>query len=231
MQDFRYLVYLLEAVAAVTGLYYYQKNPADKAVGFFSFFLLATYIVETIGLIPTIIYRWEELHFLKSSFWYRNHWLFNPYVLVSFLVYIYYFSKNLENRKARKWIKKILILYTVICLLNLFLTDVFLNTVSVVTYGLGSFFLITVVFYYYYEILVSSKILNIKREISFYISIPALLFFLTTTPIFIYSKYFTNQSPEFVKLSSLVMIIMNVFMYGVYSFAFLWLANKKKPTS
>lgn len=231
MHDFRYLVYLLEAVAAVSGLYYYQKNPADKATGFFAYFLLATYFVETIGWIPTIIYRWEELHFLKDSFWYRNFWLHNPYLIVNFIVYILYFKWNLSNKKVRSLINILLILYVIVCILNLILTDVFFTTNSIVTFGIGSFFLLLVIFYYYFEFLLSSKILNIKREISFYISVAALLYFLCTTPIFIYFKYFTIKSPEFVELSTWVIVTVNIFMYCVYSISFLLLANKEKPSS
>jgi hypothetical protein len=231
MHDFRYLVYLLEAVGAISGLYYYKKNPTDKSVGFFAYFLLVTYLVETIGWIPTIIYRWEELHFLKNGFWYKNFWLYNPYILLSFICYIYYFSKNIKNRKAVKQINRFLILYTVICILNFILTEVFFTTTSIVTYVLGSIFLVGVIFYYYFEVLLSSKILYIKREISFYISFVALLNFLCTAPIMIYFKYFTEKSPGFVELSTWVLVGINIFMYSSYSIAFLWLANKKKPST
>lgn len=230
MQDLRFLVILLEGVAAISGLYYYQKKPTDKAVGFFSYFLLFTFFVEAIGSIPAIIYWNEPLHFLKESFWYKNFWLHNPYLIISFAVYILYFKRNIINIKIRNIVNKGLILYVIICIANLTFSDVFLRSNSAVTYLFGSIFLVGVIFYYYFEILLSSKILNIKREISFYISFPALLYFLTTTPIFIYFKYFNNKSPDFVELSSLIMISMNIFMYSSYSIAFLWLANKEKSS-
>ncbi|SKB38326.1 hypothetical protein SAMN05660776_0858 [Salegentibacter holothuriorum] len=231
MQDLRFLVILLEGLAAICGLYYYKKNPTIQTVGFFSYFLLFTFFVESIGLFPAAIYWNEELHFLKQTFWYKNFWLYNPYQIISFVVYIHYFKWNISNNKTRKFIDKALLLYVIICITNLIFSDVLLKSHSVVTYLLGSFFLLGVIFYYYFEILLSSKILNIKREISFYISFPALLFFLTTAPIFIYFKYFTSKSPEFVELSSWVLIGMNIFMYSSYSIAFLWLANRRKRTS
>ncbi|TDN87610.1 hypothetical protein DET49_11158 [Salegentibacter sp. 24] len=231
MQIFIFLVILLEGFAAISGLYYYKKKPTDKAVGFFAYFLLLTYFIEIIGTIPTIIYWNEPLHYLKGTFWYQNFWLHNPYLVISFVAYIHYFKWNISNNKTRKFIDKALLLYVIICIINLIFSDVILQSNSVVTYLLGSFFLLGVIFYYYFEILLSSKILNIKREISFYISFPALLFFLTTTPIIIYFKYFNNKSPEFVEMSGSVMIAMNIFMYSAYSIAFLSLANKRKPTS
>lgn len=230
MHEFRYLVYLLEGMAAVSGLYYFQKKPTDKAVGFFAYFLLATYLVETIGWIPTIIYRWEELHFLKDSFLYKNFWLHNPYLITTFVLYILYFKWNLSNKKISMLINKFLILFVIICIANLIFSDVFFQSQSVVTYLLGSFLLLKVILYYYYEILLSSKILNIKREISFFISFVALIYFLCTTPIMIYFKYFTDKSPEFVELSTWVLVGMNIFMYSAYSISFLWLANKKETS-
>jgi len=231
MHDLRYLVYLLEAVAAISALYYYRKNPTDKAVGIFAYFLLGTYLVETVGWIPAIIYRWENLHFLMDGFWYKNFWLFNPYLIINFVFYILYFKMNISNRSMKNIINKCMILYVAICIVNLIFTDIYLKSISVVNYVLGSFFLVGVIFYYYYEILLSSKILNIKRNISFIISFVALLNFLSTTPIMIYFKYFTDKSPEFVEFSTWVLVGINIFMYSSYSIAFFWLANKKKMIS
>lgn len=230
MRDFGFLVLILEGVAAVSGLFYYKRNPTDKAVGFFSYFLLLTFFVETLALIPAVIYFNEQLHFLKNTFLYGNFWLYNPYLIINFCIYILYFKWNVSNDKIRDIINKGLILYVIICIANLIFSDIFFKSHSAVTYMLGSFFLLGVIFYYYFEILLSSKILNIKREISFYISFPALLHFLTTAPIFIYYKYYTTASPEFVELSSSVIIGLNIFMYSSYGLAFLWLANKKKPS-
>ena len=101
MQDLRFLVFLLEGLAAICGLYFYKKNPTIKTVGFFSYFLLLTFFVETIGWFPAIIYWNTPLHFLKDSFWYRNFWLFNPYLIISFLVYILYFKWNISRIRTR----------------------------------------------------------------------------------------------------------------------------------
>lgn len=230
MHDLRFLVFLLEGIAAISGLYYYRKKPDNKAVGFFAYFLLFTFFVEMIGFFPAAIYWNEALHFLKNSFWYRNFWLYNPYLIISFVVYMLFFKWNISNKRVKNTIDKVLIFYVIICVINLIFSDVFFQSNSAVTYVLGSFLLLGVIFYYYLEILLSSKILSIKREISFYISFPALIFFLTTTPVFIYFKYFTTKSPEFVELGSMVIIYTNIFMYSSYIFAFIWLSNKKKPS-
>lgn len=227
MYDLRFLVLILEGVAAISGLYYSKKNPTDKSVGFFAYFLLLTFFVEALALIPTIIYWNESLHFLKETILYSNFWLYNPYSIINFTVYILYFNRKLSNKRIKNIINKLLILYVIICIANLVFSDVFFRSHSALTYLGGSIFLLGVIFYFYFEILLSDKILSIKRELSFYISIITLLYFLTTAPIWIYYRYYTIESPEFVEFSDIVLIAMNIFMYGSYSIAFLWLANKK----
>ncbi|SFN59557.1 hypothetical protein SAMN05660413_01786, partial [Salegentibacter flavus] len=157
MQNLTFLVILLEGIAAISGLYYYQKKPTDKAVGFFSYFLLLTFFVEALAAIPKIIYWNEPLHFLKNTFLYSNFWLYNPYLIISFVVYILYFTWNISNKKIRQIINRGLILYVIICIANLIFSDVFFKSHSVVTYLTGTFLLLGVIFYYYFEILLSSK--------------------------------------------------------------------------
>ncbi|HSI68928.1 MAG TPA: hypothetical protein VK941_01760 [Gillisia sp.] len=226
MQDLRYLVFLLEGAAALAGLYYYKNNPGNKAAGMFAYFLLLTYFVEAIGLFPAMIYWNKSLHFLQDGFFYKNFWLYNPYLIVSFVVYLTFFRKNIRNKRVNRVMKLSVIAYTIASIMVLLFTDVYLNTTSTFTYVTGSILLLGFIFYYYFEILLSYRILNIKRDISFYISIGAVVYFLTTTPIFIYFVYFTNKSPDFVRLSSMVMIAMNIFMYTTYTLSFMLLAKK-----
>lgn len=228
MQDLRFLVFLLEGTAAIAGLYYYKKHPDNKAAGMFAYFLLLTYLVEAIGLIPAAIYYNECLHYLKETFLYQNYWLYNPYLIVSFVVYLTFFRKHIGNKSLSKILKKVVITYAIASVLVLIFTDVYLLTTSTFTYLVGSILLLGFIFYYYFEMLLSNRILKIKRDISFFISIGAVVYFLATTPIFIYFAYFTEKSPEFVQLSSTVMIVMNIFMYTTYTLGFLLLANKKK---
>lgn len=230
MQDFRYLAYLLEGVAAVSGLYYYKKNGADNAAGFFAYFLLVTFLVETIGWIPAIIYRWENLHFLKDGFWYRNYWLHNPFLIITFLVYGYYLKTQLINKKAKQFVIMALMIYFLICSTNLLFSGVFFESFSAVSYVSGSLMLLAIIFYYYLEILQSQKILNFQKDPGFYISVVAFIYYLSCTPLFIYSKYFNTLSPGFIELNTWVIVGMNIFMYSSYSLVFFLLAKTEKSS-
>lgn len=230
MLELRFLVYLLEGIAAVCCFYYLGKNPEDKATRILGYLLLITYLVESLGDIPTIIYRYKNLHFLKETFLSNNFWLYNPYLIINFLILIHYFKMQLHNLKLIKIINISLILYLISCTLNLIFSNDYFTTNSPFTFVFGSLFLLIVIFLYYFEVLMSSRILNITKEISFYISIGAVIFYLCTTPIVIYFTHFNSFSSAFGKLSSIILIATNIFMYGTFSIAFLCLANKKKPS-
>lgn len=84
---------------------------------------------------------------------------------------------------------------------------------------------------YYYEMLKSDKILNFYKNLAFYVSVGVLIRYLVVTPIFIYSKYYTNASPDFVEMYGLIIIVSNVFMYGMFITGFIISAGRGKLTS
>lgn len=89
---------------------------------------------------------------------------------------------KISNKATLNFLKKVMIVYAITCILVLLFTDVFLETTSTFTYITGSTLLLGFIFYYYFEILLSNRILNIQKDISFYISLGAVVYFMTTTP-------------------------------------------------
>jgi hypothetical protein len=228
MEGLRFIAYLLEAVAIVAGFYFLRHKPLDTVTRYFVYFLVLTFSIETIGHIPTLIYYYEELHFLKDTFWAQNFWLFNPYLILSFLVYINYFKWKINSLGARKILNILSVFYLVTAIGNLIFSDVFFTTFSSYTYMMGTLLVFLSISYYYYEILTSDRILVIKNSISFYISVAALIFHLVSTPLFIYFKYFDRSlSPEFINFYLILFMSVNIFMYTCFSIGFAICSQKK----
>jgi hypothetical protein len=62
----------------------------------------------------------------------------------------------------------------------------------------------------------------------FYVSIAALIFHLCTTPLFIYSTYFSESiNPEFYKLYLQVVLGSNFLMYSIYIIGFIVCAQSR----
>lgn len=227
MEELRFLVYLLEGVAAISG-FYYLRTAIDRPTRYFVYFLLITFFVETIGLFPAIIYYNEELHFLKETFLAQNYWLYNPFLIISCLVYINYFKWNTNNIVRIKILNIFSIFYLISAGINLLFSNVFFVSFSSYSSIVGTILILISIGFYFYELLLSDKILSIKRNIAFYISVGALVFYLVSTPFFIYFKYFDFAiSPEFVKLHSHIFMSANIFMYSCFTIGFLICSQKK----
>lgn len=112
-------------------------------------------------------------------------------------------------------------------IINLIYSGVFFVNIS--TYGsiTGTLILVLCILAYYYEMLKSSSILYFYRDVAFYISIGVLIRYLVVPPLYIYNKYFSLSSPEFVEIHSIIMSIANLFMYGMFIIGFIVCSGRR----
>ena len=226
-----FVMILLEGFSAIAGIYYLRKYPNDSSNKLLTYFLIITFSIETIALIPAIIYHHEALHYLKKTVWYSNFWLFNPYLIASFSFYCFYFGKSLKSGMLKKILNYLVIFFVISSSLNLVFSNVFFVSYSYFTLFVGVALLFLAVSFYYYDILQDEKLLEIKKSVKFYVSVAFLLFNLISLPLWIYFKYFNNSiSPEFVKLYQSIFYLSNVILYSTYIFAFIYCAQEKSST-
>ncbi|SEM23227.1 hypothetical protein SAMN04487910_4493 [Aquimarina amphilecti] len=225
-------VHLLELIAAIFGTFYIFKYREDKSTRYFTYFLWLTVFVETVGLIPNIIQSVESFGHLKETFWNQNFWLYNTYLILSFLFYLNYVKMNLKSSKLKKVLMIFFLIYGLSTIVNLVFSKVLFEAYSAYSFVVGSILLFFSIGLYYYEILQSNAILNFSRSIPFYFSVGTLVFHLCVTPLFIYSRYYSNRtSPEFVEVYALILTIANIFMYTCYIIGFLICSKKNKSYS
>ncbi|WP_034922919.1 hypothetical protein [Gillisia sp. CAL575] len=226
---FLFIAIFLEGFSVIAGIYYLKKMPNDLSNKLLTYFLLITFTVEITGLIPAIIYHNEALHHLKDTVWYTNFWLFNPYLVVSFAFYCYYFGRSLQSRILKNILNYSVIVFVISSFLILIFSDVLFVSHSYFTLFFGVALLFLAISFYYYELLRDEKLLDIKRSVKFYVSVAFLLFNLISLPLWIYFKYFSNTiSPEFVKLYQSIFYLSNVLLYSTYIFAFIYCAQQKQ---
>lgn len=226
-------MYLLEIGAAVAGTIYLarRRSPVPYSPLFVGYLWLVV-VVEIIGFYPAYNYftDFSNMPFVKGTPFEKNNWLYNSYNIIKFAVFYIFFTAQLQNKKSKAFFKWIMVFFVISAILNLFLTDVFFYRSSNYTYIMGSLILMFLIFVYYFELLKSDRILDFYKSLPFYISVGLLLWHVTITPLFIYNKYFTIASPEFIRLHSTILKISNVFLYGVYIFAFIICTSiKRKP--
>ncbi len=223
------VIIFLELLSAIFGLKYISKNLGNIPLKYFVWFLFFTVGIEVFGFVPRCIRVFESIAFLKTTFLAKNYWLYNLYFILSYMMYVYYFRKQLVSARAKLFLKYALFFYGISCVGNLCLSNIYFTSYASYTFMMGSFLVFISIGMYYLEMLNSDTILRFDRTISFYISIGALVFHLVTTPLAIYSKYFKiMDSPDFVNLYRIIFHSANVFMYTCYIVGFIICSKKIK---
>lgn len=217
------IIHLIELLAAIIGVRYIQKYREDKISRYFVWFLWFVVTIETFGLVPRLIKGVESLFFLKKTFFAEdNYWLYNPYLIVSLVFYIFFFSSHVKLKKNKNILRFLAILFFISAIVNLVFSKVFFEAISAYTFILGGVIIFVSIFLYFYEVFQSDNILYFNKLFPFYVAVGTLVFHLTVTPLLIYSKYYSESSnPEFVKIYTTILTIANVFMYTCYTIGFI----------
>lgn len=214
------LINLFELLAFVFGLIYYQKNKSRETY----------YLVWFLGItIFTELFRWYAyfvdsgfLSFLKDTVFQSNYWVGNSYALLSYLFYINYFKWFLLDKKSIKIINWLSVIFLIISISEILFSGGFFHRFMPISNMAGTLFVFISIGYFYLELLKSDQILVVNRSLPFYISVGALLFHLCTTPVFIYSVYYSNSiDPSFVNLYRHIIFSTNVLLYSIYIIGFL----------
>ena len=194
-------------------------------------FLGITILNEAISAYPIIGYYtdFEYFGFTKNTRFERNFWFVNIYQIISFIIYILFFRFHLKSKRHRAVVAWLLIAFVISAIINLALSGIYFEAFSAYTNIVGTFLLLITIAIYYYQLLTSDAILEIKRSITFYISIGAIILHIALTPLLIYSLFFSKEanSPEFVELNRIMFRIINLLVYLIFTVGFIICRNKK----
>lgn len=223
-----FLVNFLEFAAFLSGLLYYQRNKS-KPTYYLVWFLGITIFVE--------IFNWYAyfvnsgfLHFLKGTVLESNYWSANIYSIISYLFYINYFKWFLASKRSIGILNKVSILFLLVGIGEIIFSDGFFIRSMSITNIVGTLLVFLSIAFYYLELLRSDLILQVHKTLPFYVSVGALVFHLCTTPLFIYSSYYSNSiDPDFVKLYLRVLFGSNYLLYSLYIAGFLICSQTKNP--
>lgn len=226
-------IYVLEVGAAIAGSVYITKaaNPA-LIIKIFVYYLWFMVFVETLGLYPAYAYysNYTSLSFIKDTPFEQNRWLYNIHKIIALTAYISLFISHIGSHKARRIFWALLIIFVISSTLNLIFSGSFFLRHTVFATVSGTLLLLVIILVYYYELLRSNQILDFYYNLTFYISVGALVWHLIVTPLFIYNRYFSLQSPDFVLLHSWILRIANIILYGmiITGFLFSYRTEKRK---
>ena len=225
--------YILEFSAIISGFFYLKNNPnTHLANKHLVYFLCYTLLTDIIGGYSPLAYftKFEYFGFIKDTIIEYNYWWFNIYMIISFSFFIYYFNSFLISYKSKKWMQYLIVLYLITGIINLIFSDVFFNGYSIFTTVVGTLIVLVSIFLFYFDLLKSEKIIDLKKHLPVYISIGVLVYNLCVTPSDIFSQYFNPNNDIYVKLSGLILLTANIFMYSTFIIGFLVCAKKEEAT-
>lgn len=223
----RIFINFLELIAFILSIYYY-KRVETKQAKWLSFFLGATVFVEILSFYTQFVADGMFLSSLKGTPFEDNYWIYNPFMLISAVFYIYYFRSILVSRKFKTILTSLLFVLATGSVLHQLFSGVFFIGYSPFTVIVGTVFILASIAFFYLELLNSNLILKVHKTLPFYVSVAVLIFYLCTTPLFIYSTYFSESlNPKFYQLYIRVIISTNFIMYSIYIIGFIVCTRKR----
>ncbi|QED36451.1 hypothetical protein FK178_01375 [Antarcticibacterium arcticum] len=228
------LIYLMELGAAIAGsIYLWKARVPQKGVRLFVYYLWLVVFVELIGLYPSYAYfnDYNKLGFIKDTLFERNYWWYNSYSVIKFLVLYVFFILQLNPPSRRRKLFVISALFILSFIIHLIFGDTFFKAHSAYMSVTGTLFLMILILLYHFEILKSDRILKFYRSMPFYISIGILIWHVSITPVFIYNKYFTLKSPDFIYFQMMFLRSINIFLYGILILGFIVCTFKRNKLS
>ena len=220
------LLFFFEIIAFIFSIYYFKRIKTRESL-YFMLFLGFTVFIEMLGFYPRYLDDFAFLAKLKGTVFERNFWLYNIWFLISFLFYTSYFKWNLSTKKTKYYLTITSWLYLVIGVFVLIFYDFFFYKYSPFTLVTGTLMVFSSVSLYYFELLMSDKLLTLKRSLSFYVSIGVLIFYICFTPIFIFSVFLEESNPEFIAIYTILLIVGNYILYSSFIVGFLVCSKKK----
>ncbi|QTD36678.1 hypothetical protein JL193_11055 [Polaribacter batillariae] len=157
-----------------------------------------------------------------------NLLLYHILIFFEFNLLLLFFRDILESKK---WIIKLIILFNIVNILaNLYyyLAGLYFLEFNVISSNFGAILVVVTLFLYYKEFLVSHKILNYKKTLSFWIAFGLLLYYVGFIPFTAVINSLSNLNYE-LKISLFkIAYCLTILMHSCFIFGALWSQKKVK---
>lgn len=209
------ILYCAEGITFLSALYKLLTTHINeyKKLTFYFFFII---ISEQIGAFLVS----------KDLFNITKYWYNFIVIPVEFFFFYWFLLRHFNSKKDR-----IIAKTGIVILLFGFVIDCFFfyNSKAIfisLSYTLGNFILLILVLLYFKNLIHSKRILNFTTELEFWICLGLLIFYLCTFPFFGLYNYFLENYPIEFRFYYIVMLVLNIVMYLIFSFGILWTKPK-----
>ena len=193
-------------------------------------FLWLVLSVEVFGWLPAINYFYPESGFIKgirsffpARFYETNMWLFNVFKIVQLLFYMNFYRKITINKKFDIIVGLWMIFLAVTVFISFPLADNFFEEWVFMPVFVGSLGVLVSALLYFIDVLRGDELLGLTKKMTFWFSTGILVFYLTTTPIIIFSKFL-----NFSQYYTYILTACNLVLYGSFIIGFIVHARQER---
>lgn len=208
-----YLYFIAISFLVSCSVYRYS-NTSPFYLKIFPPFLLATLVVEAIGAYFSSIGR-------------NNVALYNLFTVVEFCFYLWVISAVITKLAMKYVLRATSILYALASVVNIFFIQK-MQTFHSFTYAIGCLLIVIACIYYFFELFRVPKAVSLVRTPAFWICSGLLFFYCCGFPLFGLSNFISGISPMIIRNFTAIITIMNIFLYSLFTIAFLCRLKTRK---
>lgn len=198
-----YITNVLQLVAAIVALVYYKKY-IQSPEKYFLFFLWYTFLVDLLGGVVGDVFEQD------------NYWVYNSYMITSFLFYFGWYYTILKRPIFKKTVVAFGGTFIIVSIASLFLEN--WQEYYAFTFFVGAVFLLVLTLFHFHQLLNSDEVLIVKYKLSFWISTGLLLFYMGMIPLIFLLEYSSIENLSF----TILLISLNLILYSLYIIGFSW---------
>ncbi len=180
-------------------------------------FLLLTLTVEIIG--ASLSHRQQP-----------NVWLYNFFTVFEFCFYLLLVSFIISNHKMKRILRYTLLLYAAAASYNI----IFIQRIGAFhtfTYSIGCLLIVAACVYYFFELFKMPQAIKLTNTPAFWICSGLLFFYCCGFPLFGMFNFLRGISNLIIKNFYAIIIILNIFLYSLFTIAFLCRLKTRKYIS
>ena len=210
-----YIYFVVISFLASLSVYFTSKNDYFY-LKLFPPFLLATIIVESLSTYLASIGK-------------SNLFIYNFFTVFEFCFYLWVISLIISNKQVKKITKGTALLYMLIAVINIIFIQK-MKAFHSVTYAFGCLLIVAFCIYYFFELFKLSKSVKLKNNPAFWICSGLLFFYCCGFPLYGMINFLSGISKLIIRNFLSIIIILNIFLYSLFTIAFLCRIKTRKYT-
>lgn len=159
----------------------------------------------------------------------NNLWLVNGFTLLESFFTFFILRGIIKNKRMKEVILHIMWIYPLLALFNIFFIQ--RSTFHSLTYALSCLLCTAICIYYFIELFQLPKTSSLLRETEFWLCTGILFSSCLTFPVFGFAAYLHDLPKVIVKNILIILTIINILTYCLYSIAFLCRIRIRKSIS